>query len=215
MALATRCPLNRQLSRRSLTVQAATQLPSKFSKVSPVGDRVYVKIDKEEETSVGGILIPTAAQKKPNRGTVEVVGNVKEVKTGDKVIYSKYAGTELDVQEQSYILLKEGDVVGILSGDGSVASLKPLGSRILLKIPEMEQKTGGGVLLTTDAADKPTLGEVVAVGEGELSEEGKREEVTVKPGDTVMYSKYSGAEFEEGDDKYVVLKEAELLASLS
>eukprot|EP01026_Neomeris_dumetosa_P075229 TRINITY_DN790_c0_g1_i2.p5 TRINITY_DN790_c0_g1~~TRINITY_DN790_c0_g1_i2.p5 ORF type:complete len:127 (-),score=23.13 TRINITY_DN790_c0_g1_i2:479-859(-) len=84
-----------------------------------------------------------------------------------------------------------------------------------LKSRKWSKKTGGGVLLTTDAADKPTLGEVVAVGEGELSEEGKREEVTVKPGDTVMYSKYSGAEFEEGDDKYVVLKEAELLASLS
>eukprot|EP01023_Acetabularia_acetabulum_P016157 TRINITY_DN1797_c0_g1_i1.p2 TRINITY_DN1797_c0_g1~~TRINITY_DN1797_c0_g1_i1.p2 ORF type:complete len:238 (-),score=45.93 TRINITY_DN1797_c0_g1_i1:336-995(-) len=200
---------------RGLVVQAATSLPSKFSKVSPVGDRVFVKVDSEEESTPSGILLPTAAQKKQLRGTVEVIGSVKQVSVGDRVMYSKYAGTEISMQDSDFVLLKEADVIGKLGDSESIAKLQPLGSRVLLKAPEVEQSTGGGVILTTEATEKPCLGEVVAVGDGDIDDDGNKQAVNVQPGQMVMYSKYSGAEFEDGDDKYVVLKEAELLASLA
>lgn len=94
--------------------------------------------------------------------------------------------------------------------------MKPLGDRILIKSAKVEGKTESGLLLNTDNAEKPNFGVVVAVGEGKAGEEGG---AIVKPnvtaGSTVMYSKYSGTEFEEDDEAYIVLRESDILAQLS
>ncbi len=77
-------------------------------------------------------------------------------------------------------------------------------------------QTSGGVLLANDNADKPTFGVVVAVGEGSKNEEtGEVVKPNVAVGATVMYSKYSGSEFEEADDNFIVVREAEILAALA
>jgi chaperonin GroES len=77
-----------------------------------------------------------------------------------------------------------------------------------------EGKTAGGVLLTTET-DKPTFGEVVAVGSGKKDGDGKVTAPNVKVGATVMYSKYSGTEFEEGDDAFIVIRESDVLCELA
>jgi len=92
--------------------------------------------------------------------------------------------------------------------------LKPLADRIVVKPSEAEEKTKSGLYLPDGAKEKPTLGKVVAVGPGKLDDNGKRMTISLKSGDTVYYGKYSGAEVEVGDEKYVILRETELLGVL-
>jgi len=92
--------------------------------------------------------------------------------------------------------------------------LKPLADRIVVKPSEAEEKTKSGLYLPDGAKEKPTLGKVVAVGPGKLDDNGKRMAIGLKSGDTVYYGKYSGAEVEVGDEKYVILRETELLGVL-
>lgn len=88
-------------------------------KLVPLGDRVVLKQLVEEETTVGGIIIPGANKEKPQQAEVVAVGpgtaEVKmEVKVGDKVIFSKYSGTEVKVDDVEYIICKQADVLAVL-----------------------------------------------------------------------------------------------------
>lgn len=81
-----------------------------FSTVKPVGERVFVRVGDVEEVSSGGILLPSTAQKKPTAGeVVDASADCKNVKAGDRVVYSKYAGTEVEMKDAEYVLLKEED----------------------------------------------------------------------------------------------------------
>ncbi|CAN1772551.1 20 kDa chaperonin, chloroplastic [Linum perenne] len=125
-------------SRRRLVVQAATVVAPKYTSIKPLGDRVLVKINNKEETSAGGILIPTSAQSKPQGGEVVAVGEGKTIagKTIDnsvKVVYSKYAGTEIEFNGENHLLLKEDDIIGILETD-HIKDLTPLNDRVLIKV---------------------------------------------------------------------------------
>jgi chaperonin GroES len=80
---------------------------------------------------------------------------------------------------------------------------------------EAEKKSAGGVLLSSESTDKPNFGVVVAVGEGKKGEDDKRVPPNVAVGATVMYSKYSGTEFEDDDSAYIVVRESDILAALS
>lgn len=92
-----------------------------ISTVQPLGDRVFVKISASEEKTAGGILLPDTAKEKPQLGEVVAVGSGKvdkngkriplDVKIGDKVLYSKYAGTEIKMGNEEYILLTERDIL--------------------------------------------------------------------------------------------------------
>lgn len=94
-------------------------------KVRPLRDRVLVKPMTEKEVVKGGIIIPDTAKEKPNEGEVIAVGSGRvledgkvqplDVKKGDKVIYSKYGGTEIKIEGEEHILMKEEDILGIIS----------------------------------------------------------------------------------------------------
>ncbi|CAN1772550.1 20 kDa chaperonin, chloroplastic [Linum perenne] len=155
-------------SRRRLVVQAATVVAPKYTSIKPLGDRVLVKINNKEETSAGGILIPTSAQSKPQGGEVVAVGEGKtiagktidnSVKTGAQVVYSKYAGTEIEFNGENHLLLKEDDIIGILETD-HIKDLTPLNDRVLIKVTEAEEMTAGGLLLTDATKEKPSTGTV-------------------------------------------------------
>ncbi|CAK9207547.1 unnamed protein product [Sphagnum troendelagicum] len=211
-------------SRRCLAIKAATSVAPKFTTLKPLGDRVLVKIQTVEEKSAGGILLPTTAQTKPQGGVVVAVGEGKTVgdkkidlslKTGSQIVYSKYAGTEVEFKGEGHLLLKEEDVVGLLSGD-DIKELQPLNDRVLIQVGETESKTAGGVLLTESAKEKPVIGTVIAAGPGALGEDGERKSLEVTPGNTVLYSKYAGNEFKNKDGvQYVVLRASDVLAILS
>ncbi|MDA0673836.1 MAG: co-chaperone GroES [Cyanobacteria bacterium] len=95
------------------------------SGVTPLGDRVLVKVSASEETTAGGILLPDTAREKPQVGEITAVGPGKrnddgtrqtpEVKVGDKVLYSKYAGTEIKLGTDEYVLLSEKDILAALA----------------------------------------------------------------------------------------------------
>jgi len=92
--------------------------------------------------------------------------------------------------------------------------LKPLADRVVVKATEAEEKTPSGIYLPDAAKEKPTRGKVIAVGPGKLDEKGKRMELNVRAGDTVFYGKYSGTEVEVEGEKYVILRESDLLGVL-
>lgn len=87
--------------------------------IKPLADRVLVKADAAEETTKSGLFIPDTAKEKPMRGEVVAVGGGKKdepltVKVGDKVLYGKYAGTELTVEGQEFLIMRESDIFAIL-----------------------------------------------------------------------------------------------------
>ncbi len=91
-------------------------------------------------------------------------------------------------------------------------SLKPLADRVVVKPIERERVSKGGIVLPDTAKEKPQEGEVVAVGEGRLSEDGKRIPMDVKVGDIVIYAKYGGTEIKIEDEEFMILRESDILA---
>jgi chaperonin GroES len=82
----------------------------------PLGDRVFIKFLEEMEKTAGGLYIPDAAKEKPQRGKVEAVGkDVEEVKVGDVVLFDKYSGSKINVDNEDYLIVKEEEVLGIIS----------------------------------------------------------------------------------------------------
>ncbi len=94
-------------------------------------------------------------------------------------------------------------------------NLQPLGDRIVVQAVEQEAQTKSGLLIPDSAKEKPQKGTVVAVGPGRLTDEGKRLDMDVATGDTVVYSKFAGTEFTEDGDDYLILSERDILAKLA
>ena len=91
-------------------------------------------------------------------------------------------------------------------------TFKPLGNRIVVEPSEEDaQMSAGGIYIPDTAKEKPQEGTVVAVGPGKLTDDGKRVPMELAVGDTVVYSKYGGTEFKEGDTEYLVLREDDVL----
>jgi chaperonin GroES len=90
--------------------------------------------------------------------------------------------------------------------------LKPLADRVVVKPIERETVSKGGIVLPDTAKEKPQEGKVVAVGEGRLSDDGKRLPMDVKVGDIVIYAKYGGTEIKINDEELVILRESDILA---
>jgi chaperonin GroES len=87
--------------------------------IKPIADRVVVEAAAAQETTAGGIIIPDTAKEKPVQGTVVAVGNGKKddpitVKVGDKILYGKYAGTEITYEGKEYLIMRESDIYAIL-----------------------------------------------------------------------------------------------------
>ncbi len=93
-------------------------------KIRPLQDRILVKRIEEEETSSGGIIIPDTAKEKPQEGKVVAVGKGKirddgklqqlDVKKGDRILFGKFAGTEVTLEGEEHVIIREDDVLGIL-----------------------------------------------------------------------------------------------------
>ena len=92
--------------------------------VKPLDDRVLVRQSEAEETTAGGIVLPDAAREKPQRGKVEAIGPGKlldsgnrgemSLKKGDEIFYGKYAGTEIKIDSQEYVILRESDILAVV-----------------------------------------------------------------------------------------------------
>ena len=89
--------------------------------------------------------------------------------------------------------------------------IRPLGQNVLLRRLEAEEKTKGGIFLPDTAKEKPREGEVLAIGEGELTKDGKHKEFQVKVGDRVIFSSYAGTEVKLAGDEFLILGEDDIL----
>ncbi len=98
-------------------------------KLRPLADRVVVKPLEREETTKSGIVLPDTAKEKPQEGLIEAVGNGKyneqtgqrvalDVAVGDRVIYAKYSGSEIKIEEQDYLILSERDILAVVASNG-------------------------------------------------------------------------------------------------
>jgi chaperonin GroES len=112
-------PLNQGLSAKSATEEAQPMA----QRVKPLHDRIIVKRIEEEEKSKGGIIIPDTAKEKPQQGKVVAVGPGKrddgkliplDVKAGDTVLFAKYAGTDIKIEGEDHLILREDDVLGVV-----------------------------------------------------------------------------------------------------
>ena len=93
-------------------------------KLQPLNDRIVVKRTEEEEVTKGGIIIPDTAKEKPMEGKIIAVGSGRieedgtkralEVKVGDRVLFGKYAGTEIKIEDKEHVILKEDEILGII-----------------------------------------------------------------------------------------------------
>jgi len=92
--------------------------------LKPLGDRVIIELDEQEEATASGIILPDVSQEKPQEGVVVDVGSGRvengkrtglEVEVGDRVIYSKFAGTEINYKGKDYLILREGDILSIIN----------------------------------------------------------------------------------------------------
>ena len=93
-------------------------------KIQPLGDRVIIKALEPKEVRKGGIIIPDTAKEKPQEGEVMAAGKGRttedgklipmELKTGDRVLYGKYSGTEIKINDEEYLIMKEEDVLGLV-----------------------------------------------------------------------------------------------------
>jgi chaperonin GroES len=91
-------------------------------------------------------------------------------------------------------------------------NLKPLGDRLIVEPTESEEVTASGIVLPETAKEKPQQGKVLAAGPGRRDDDGKRIEMDVEEGDTVLYAKYAGTEVKIEGEKYLIIKESDVLA---
>ena len=89
--------------------------------------------------------------------------------------------------------------------------LRPLDDRIVIKQSDAEEKTTGGIILPSIAKEKPQTGKIIATGPGKMLDSGKRNKMSVKKNDKVIYAKYIGSEVEINGEKFVVLRESDIL----
>jgi chaperonin GroES len=91
----------------------------------------------------------------------------------------------------------------------------PLGERVVIKPIQREQTTRGGIYLPDTAKEKPQEGEIVAVGQGRVTDDGTRIPMELGVGDRVIYSKFAGTEYKDGEDEYLIMRESDVLAKVS
>jgi len=98
---------------------------------------------------------------------------------------------------------------------GKTSKLEPLGDRVVIKPSKREEVSKGGILLPDTAKEKPQEGEIIAVGPGKMTDDGKRIAMDVKVGDIVVYARYAGTELKVDEEELIVVRESDILAKKS
>jgi chaperonin GroES len=97
----------------------------------------------------------------------------------------------------------------------ATSKLEPLGDRVVIKPAKREEVSKGGIVLPDTAKEKPQDGEVIAVGPGKMTDDGKRIPMDLKVGDVVIYAKYAGSEYKVDDEEFIIIRESDILAKKS
>jgi chaperonin GroES len=100
----------------------------------------------------------------------------------------------------------------LATATASATKLRPLGDRVVIQPTAREEMTKSGIVLPDTAKEKPQKGKVLAVGPGRTLDDGKREQIDVKKGDSVMYAKYAGTEFKIDEEELLIVSQKDILA---
>ena len=193
--------------------------------VQPLLDRVLVKRDEKDKKTSGGIIIPDTVENPPLQGTVIAVGSgailpsgkVRELKlsAGDRVMFSRYAGTSIEVDGDEFLMMGEKDIAAAIVGKGKKKKLVPLLDKVLVKRDPTQDKTTGGLFIPEQAQEPPLRGTVVAVGSGALLQDGDTRALDVSKDDRVLFNQYAGVEIEFEGENLMLLSEGEIQARIN
>jgi chaperonin GroES len=98
-----------------------------------------------------------------------------------------------------------------MSTKTKIATIRPLGDRVLVQRVEAEEKTAGGILLPDSAKEKPKEGKVISLGEGKTLDNGEKSKFSVKKGDRVLFTSYAGTEVKVGGNEFLIMREEDIL----
>jgi len=98
-----------------------------------------------------------------------------------------------------------------MSTKTKIATIRPLGDRVLVQRTEAEEKTAGGILLPDSAKEKPKEGKIISIGDGKTLDSGEKSKFSVKKGDRVLFTSYAGTEVKVGGNEYLIMREEDIL----
>jgi chaperonin GroES len=214
-------------SQHTTALSAASLLEGRKIKgdVSPLNNFLLVKVAEAQEVTEGGILLTGKAKIQKTLGTVVSVGPGKThqdsgitfgmpVKPGDGVVYGKYDGTEINIDEKKHTLIRDDDILVRFDGELTLDTVEVVYDNVLVYSDTSEQATEGGILIAKvgKGEAKPSTGKVIKVGPGKMAANGELMPMDVTPGDTVKFRDYAGNEVEIGDTEYRVVRMADILA---
>jgi chaperonin GroES len=188
-------------------------------KLRPLNTRVIVRPDDPDSRSKGGIIIPDQAKVKPAAGTLVAMGPgmlmrsgarwpMPDLKESYRVVYSQYAGVELEIDGKIHMVLRDDD---LMLGGPDAKSMHPLGDRILVRKDKASDLTKGGIIIPDSAKEKVLSGEIVAVGRGKVLEDGIIRPLDVKTGERVRFARYQGTDLLVAGEPFTVFREDDLL----
>jgi len=189
----------------------------------PLHDRVLVRRIELAEKTAGGIIIPDTAKEKPMEGEIVAVGSGArgedgkiqplDVKKGDRILFGKWSGTEIKLDGEELIIMKESDVMGVIDNNlrSDPMKFRPLHDRVVVRRLDAEEKSAGGIIIPDTAKEKPMEGEVIAVGPGARNEQGHIVALDVKAGDRILFGKWSGTEIKLDGEELLIMKESDIM----
>ena len=192
--------------------------------LTPLADQILVKQSKTADVTTGGLFMPADSTEKPSEGTVVLAGPgtthpetgkmiPNPCKEGDLILLSEYVGEKVDYCGDKHSFVSASEVLGIFEGGTPVVgNFKPLQDRVLVKLTESATETASGIALASETTEEPTQGEVLAVGEGLVTSQGDVVPPGIKPGDSVIYGKYTGTMVSIGGVEYKVVPASDCLA---
>lgn len=212
------------LSRRTLLVASHTlngrTIPGPMQ---PTSHNILIKVGAATDVTAGGIILPDDAQEKPTFGEAVEVGPGKilgngvkipmHIGKGDAVMYGRYGGTDVSYDGEKHTVVNQDDVLcKFNSAEFTIAACEPVFDRVVVKTLEKQEETTGGLIISDNAKEKQTCGEIVAMGPGRFMENGEMEPTTMALGDIVYYGGYAGTEVTLEEEEYVVLRMADVFA---
>lgn len=188
--------------------------------VTAANNFILVQVADAVEKSDGGILLTGSAKVQKTEGTVVSVGPGKThpetgepfeipVQAGEKVVYGKYDGTEIEIDGVRHSLIRDEDVLVKFTGDElTTESANVIRDSVLVYVEQKESETEGGLLLTksSNSENRQSTGKVVKVGPGLFAD------MEVAPGDSIKFREYFGNEVEIEGEEYTVVRMGDILA---
>lgn len=180
--------------------------------LTPLRDKIVVRPIVRQASAV----VATVLYERPNIGEVVAVGSGRylksgklqpmELKVGDKIRFGEFAFDEYREDGVKYLIMQEADAAGVVEADNGIC-IRPLHDRVIVKRLDQETKTASGLIIPDAAAEKPDQGQILAVGNGKILDDGKVRPLDVKVGDRVLFGKYSGQTVKVDGEELLVMRE--------